>query len=200
MSNRFNQVETLFGEKWYEAPFQYALRFELAQGTFWTNRLGTAVHRAMTIIDSALEEAEDLHLGIVRYFDNEQAYGRAMKVLSESIDIYGLPSIKEFTSRIYLHDEEIEASAWAGVSPLKREHVGRAVWAAISCDFGSLLPASPGRVYIISCSRGLLCHPYDDRGMDVRGLSREALQGLYLKHNDWLLDYDRAKMDSIFGL
>jgi hypothetical protein len=40
---------------------------------------------------------------------------------------------------------------------------------------------------------------YDDRGMDVVGPDRSRLTELYRRYNDYLLDYDREIMDSVYG-
>ena len=81
---------------------------------------------------------------------------------------------------------------------IEPNQIRRAVWAAVSCEYG-YLPQVPGRIFILSLSRRILCHPYDSRGMDIVSPSRENLQELYRVHSDWLLDGDREKMDEIFG-
>ncbi|WP_396136137.1 DUF3885 domain-containing protein [Brevibacillus brevis] len=40
---------------------------------------------------------------------------------------------------------------------------------------------------------------YDDRGLDVVSNHRGALAPLYTKFNSWILDYDREKIDQVFG-
>jgi len=39
---------------------------------------------------------------------------------------------------------------------------------------------------------------YDDRGLDIIASDKDTLSPIYTKHNDWLLDYDRARMEEIF--
>jgi len=45
----------------------------------------------------------------------------------------------------------------------------------------------------------MICHPYDDRGMDVIGCRKPALAALYARHRDLLLAYDLDIMDETFG-
>jgi hypothetical protein len=40
---------------------------------------------------------------------------------------------------------------------------------------------------------------YDDRGLDLVANDQDTLRGIYRKFNSWVLDYDRKRMESIFG-
>lgn len=44
----------------------------------------------------------------------------------------------------------------------------------------------------------VLYHLYDDRGLDVLGGTREIIFPLYTEFNDWILDYNRARIDAVF--
>lgn len=44
-----------------------------------------------------------------------------------------------------------------------------------------------------------LYHLYDDRGLDVLGAARETLRPLYLRHHDWILDYDLENIGRLFA-
>ena len=39
---------------------------------------------------------------------------------------------------------------------------------------------------------------YDDRGLDVIAKDKKSLDSLYHNFNDWILEYDREKIDLIF--
>ncbi|WP_420871975.1 DUF3885 domain-containing protein [Cohnella rhizosphaerae] len=47
-------------------------------------------------------------------------------------------------------------------------------------------------------SKNTIFHFYDSRGLDVAASSKEELRDLYLKRNDWILKYDRKRIDSMF--
>ncbi len=53
-------------------------------------------------------------------------------------------------------------------------------------------------VYFINVDKKLIFHMYDDRGLDIISADKETLRPIYLKHNDWLLDYDRKQIDKQF--
>ena len=53
-------------------------------------------------------------------------------------------------------------------------------------------------VYFLNSQKDVLFHLYDDRGVDVVAAKKEILRSLYETCKDWILDYDREKIDLIF--
>lgn len=53
-------------------------------------------------------------------------------------------------------------------------------------------------VYFINVSKRIIYHLYNDLGCDVIASNKEDLRPLYYELNDWILDYDREKIDKIF--
>lgn len=53
-------------------------------------------------------------------------------------------------------------------------------------------------VYFVNADKKLIFHMYDDRGLDIIATDKETLKPIYAKHNDWLLDYDRERIDKQF--
>jgi len=69
------------------------------------------------------------------------------------------------------------------------------LWCAVAAGFGSPLRLNPHcRVYLLNPNKGIVVHPYDDRGMDIISRRTSASAGLYQRHNDPLLDYDMEAM------
>lgn len=65
--------------------------------------------------------------------------------------------------------------------------------ALVNTDFGSRRqPSLHGECYFINHTKGLVLLLYDDRGMDVVALKKEALQNLYKSHNEWILERNRG--------
>lgn len=54
-------------------------------------------------------------------------------------------------------------------------------------------------IFFFDTDRHLLFHPYDDRGLDIVAEKKETIVYLYEDCKNWLLDYDRERMDSIFA-
>ena len=55
-----------------------------------------------------------------------------------------------------------------------------------------------GDCYFINTSKDLIVHLYDDRGMDIISINPDNLKALYKKYNQWILDFDRERIDVIF--
>ena len=57
---------------------------------------------------------------------------------------------------------------------------------------------SSKEVYFVNLSKKMIFSMYDDRGFDIIASDKESLRSLYEKYNDWILDYDREKIDNVF--
>ncbi|OWR32302.1 hypothetical protein CDO73_01450 [Saccharibacillus sp. O23] len=59
-------------------------------------------------------------------------------------------------------------------------------------------PSIGQSVFFVSKDKDVVFHMYDDRGCIIHAKSKERLKPLYLKYNDWIVDYWRDYFDSIF--
>ena len=57
---------------------------------------------------------------------------------------------------------------------------------------------SSKEVYFINNDKSVIFNMYDDRGLDVISTKKETIAPLYNKFNDWILNYDREKVDDLF--
>lgn len=201
LKSDLDAMSSAFGPRWWTPPVfhshEVALRFELAQGEFWIDRLETAKHRALTIVDAVLGQSSEVHLGVARHLSSCAMNTEEHDDISEALTAYGLPGIATFTAEVAAPTEHEDIHTWFGVTRLSRAQVNRVIWAAIAGDFG-YLPDTPGSLYILNADHDILIHPYDDRGMDVIATSRTKVQSLYDEYGHWLLDHDRQRMDEVF--
>ncbi|HDR6311443.1 TPA: DUF3885 domain-containing protein [Bacillus cereus] len=65
-------------------------------------------------------------------------------------------------------------------------------------DMG-IKPSIFHRVYFININKNTIFHVYDDRGCDVLATSPNTIKDIYNTYNDWILDYDRNKIDKVFN-
>ncbi|MCQ6959000.1 DUF3885 domain-containing protein [Mucilaginibacter aquariorum] len=56
----------------------------------------------------------------------------------------------------------------------------------------------PFEIYFINKDKKLIFHMYDNRGLDILGDNVEAIRPMYTTYNNWILDYDRKQMNSLF--
>lgn len=60
-------------------------------------------------------------------------------------------------------------------------------------------PTLSGRVYFANPRTNVIMHMYDDRGLDIIAKAKSTLTPLYRHFNGWVLDYDRNRIDALFG-
>ena len=53
-------------------------------------------------------------------------------------------------------------------------------------------------IYFVNITKGTIFHIYDDRGCDLVAVKEESIDGIYHQYNEWILDYDREKIDNVF--
>ncbi|MCS1350904.1 DUF3885 domain-containing protein [Mechercharimyces sp. CAU 1602] len=61
-----------------------------------------------------------------------------------------------------------------------------------------LEPLLKGDLFILNCSKDIVFHLYDYRGMDIVSKSRDTLISVFTEYNHWLLDFDKDRMNSIY--
>ena len=68
----------------------------------------------------------------------------------------------------------------------------------IKADLGGI-SALVSNVYFANTQDMYLYHVYDDRGADLVAESKETLRPLYHSFSQWILDYDREQIDTLFA-
>jgi hypothetical protein len=201
--------ENFNGLKLKQALFyswNYGLRFDLQTGMAGTNEYFIeVVRRASTLFQTVFENRDELFFLFMDYkyrhrkirFGNyafkqirninkdEICYTKTIQRYNPNV-IYNIALIKLTTDRINYKN----------------------VFAAIgNADFPSRQPRldengmfTDKEIYFININKKLIFHMYDDRGLDIIATDKETLRPIYEKHNEWILDYDREKIDDIFRL
>jgi len=67
-----------------------------------------------------------------------------------------------------------------------------------SCLIDALFTVNRLKIYFVNLTKGTIFHIYDDRGCDLLAARKETIESIYNKYNDWILDYDRDKIDELF--
>ena len=87
---------------------------------------------------------------------------------------------------------------WDCAEIARQDQLREVLWLGLGGEVG-VRPAAQVQIYLADVERGLVLHPYDDRGMDVAALDRALLTPLYHAHKPWLLEYNRPEMDAQFA-
>lgn len=69
----------------------------------------------------------------------------------------------------------------------------------INTDFRTRNPLLNGRCLLVNHTKAIVLDLYDDRGMDVVALEKSTLDKLYETHSEFILDYDRKRIDEIYS-
>lgn len=174
-----------------------ALRFELSRGGQWLDQFEQAWDRAREIADHAFGDAPGLVVVVSAFGGDSPLRNRA---LFRSLRTCGVRMGRPRTwwTEPFQDDgrEEPETRFFAAFS-CTREALHRLLWGALAGDLG-IRPRLEGDLFVADPVRGIVVHPYDDRGMDIVG-PRDALLDLYHRFSDRLLEYDRARMDGFFA-
>lgn len=59
-------------------------------------------------------------------------------------------------------------------------------------------PYTSNGVFFINTKKNIIYYLYDDRGLDLVSNEKKNLKHIYTKFNDWILDYDRERINKIF--
>lgn len=171
-----------------------ALRFELALGGSSIERFTQAFSRARELTDAALRDATSLVL-VASYFGS----GRPVRHLPvfRSLRECGIQLSHPRACWVEPYEDEGEQRTFIAFAVERSALVG-ILWGALATSLG-IQPRLLCHVYIADLENGILVHPYDDRGMDVIGPNRQRLSDLFHRFPEYLLDYDRDRMEAFFG-
>ena len=181
---------TLTAPLFYSWPI--GLRFELGgELSLEEGRLSQAVDRAAAIFEAAFAQQDSLYV-VAQHYNPEDFFWSLLRMSDLpgcGVDIRRSPSL----------DVTPDQNAVDVVLPFTRSHLDhRALFTAIANTDFTREPRLDARVYIINTTTPLIFHMYDDRGCDVIAADRATLVPLYHRFGDWLLDYDKDRMDACF--
>lgn len=184
--------------------FQYALRFELGGEGVSTAR---PVKRFIQAFDRGKSVAAELFDGsqAVWMLTSEYCGAEPRRKRLKPYKCCGLKR-KDFqylgaiSQRGNPHFDEEDGEVfrhWDAVELADQAQLNELLWLSLGVELG-IQPASSASIYFVDFPRGLVLHPYDDRGMDVAAVRKEDLSSLYYARKDWLLEYDMERMQALF--
>jgi hypothetical protein len=178
----------------------YWLRFELG-GEVLGNveqpvpRFIQAFHRAQTVANALFATSISV-TAIVGASPKSGRFAPAFKAL----DVLGFRAPApwcEWSAPFIPGDDEGVPLNWRAIElsdPMMRDTL---LWTSIAYEM-RISPKASVESWLVDFEAGVTLHVYDDRGMDVRALDREAIEPFYRQFDAWLLDYDRARMTAAF--
>jgi hypothetical protein len=181
------------GALFYQWPA--GLRFELNSGGTTTQMFFQAMQRATAVIETAFGEKRRILLDLA--FRSDQP-GQPTDALFGPLWACGFTPPKHVQRRdVYDDARECHLARVAVEVATGSAELHATLWAALSQEIG-VKPTARVDVYLLDFERRLIAHPYDGRGMDLVSSEPTPLRNLYHQFHDWLLDYDRIRMDAQF--
>ncbi|WP_299022619.1 DUF3885 domain-containing protein [uncultured Photobacterium sp.] len=192
----------------------FALRFEIGPPEIgaWSNfdnenfneeYFNVALDRAVKIFSTVFSSDDDCSIVYQIYSDGRRKIKNRNFLFKQVSDVKNRKVVFTDHREIYSEDLDYKCECWkrATISNVKVNdvNVDNILIALINSDFGSRSPSLIGECFFINHNNGLVLNLYDDRGMDVVAPKKDALEQLYRRHNDWILDYDRKRIDSVFS-
>jgi hypothetical protein len=181
--------------------FPGGLRFELSEGDSPLDQALTALRKA-TIVCEDVFGGEDKILVHLEAFAPASRFGLRKTLRELRVAGIVVPKAREVWVEIDDEpDDEDEDVYWVSCAfEVPSTKLQNLLWCAVTTDFGSSLRPNPRcRVYLLNPDKGIVAHPYDDRGMDVISRRSSALARLYERHKDLLLEYDMEAMRATFS-
>ena len=117
--------------------------------------------------------------------------------ISSVVSATDLPQPNEINSKIK-HNDKDEFTHVFLFWKLNDFNPNKLLEKIIKADLGNGNVFLTSSVYLVCTKDNVLFHLYDDRGADLVADKKEKIQHIYYKLNDFILDYDREKIDRIF--
>lgn len=184
--------------------WEIGLRYELGleQNDFLESYLYDAYQRAKTLFEF-LHQPDDTLLIVMDVPDKQtgKPLERQLRTFAPYVDKHLLFKIQYQKLRSTELENDIDDFAVHRFTlrcQTAEFHYAPLLKALCNQDFG-INPSLSHFVYFINTDKKTIFQVYDDRGCDVIASSTDALKEAYITFNEWILDYDRLKIDNTFG-
>ncbi|MDI4648068.1 DUF3885 domain-containing protein [Cohnella hashimotonis] len=187
MEEKFSSKLKLESSLFYNA--EYGIRFEVGNPdpSVSDEAYRAQVHHRAKTLFTDVHHADDDILMVVNHDSHRATKRTKLKAFDHAF--YNSKVIRTLAC-VNLHkydDDDDEWESYRYVLGCKRSEL----------NYRKVLFA-PNDIYFVNLSKNTIFHFYDSRGLDVAASSKEALRELYVKRNDWILRYDRKRIDSMF--
>ena len=186
--------------------WDYGIRFELGYLSVWKNKNRTilnqkyfksALYRAKTLYKAIFDINDNIIVVCQRYSDGRQKI-KKRSFCYENIHSFTHTETSKTENPYYEEGDFItKKEHWQRkIFYTKSKYVNykNFLYRSIHYDFGY----RGIEVYFINTTKNIIFYNYDDRGLDIIANNPKTLKPLYHFYNDWILDYDKDKIDKIF--
>ena len=182
-------------------PDEIELWKDSERETFNEEYFDVSLARAISIFEAVFGKDDEIEIIYQQYSDGRKKIRKGNFIFKQIEDTKTSLAISSDVRDIY--ELAYKSACWKrlNIPSLSIDDINykSILLSLIHSDFGCRKPSMWGECYFINKTNHIILNLYDDRGMDVISSNKEALLPLYKLHNDWLLNYDREKMDLVFS-
>jgi len=201
------ELVKFMNENFYDLWMDINVRFEL--GEPYQNgseeRINQVNYRVNSIFDFIFDKDEEIYL----YIKDPQIESDIMFGNTTPNYLYELLNEFKLEEDIYIeYDEDYDEAG--NTIQLTREFLVKILYSRVrNIPYKEILsgianyeqgrePSIVQSIYFVSISREIVFYMYDDRGCIAYSKAKENLKPLYTKYNEWIVNYWREYIDSIF--
>lgn len=185
--------------------WEIGIRFELGLDYYSEENIymQEVYKRAITLFESLHFQDEEIFIVVdVNDIGDSKTYKQKARIFSPYIRSQSLLYTLKHTEMPYIFPEDDEEGKYkthrftlqCKLSDVKYIPLLKAI---CNQDLG-IQPSIIHRIYFLNIKRKTIFHIYDDRGCDLLATSPESIRDLYFTYNEWILDYDKDKIDQVF--
>ena len=193
----------LFGLRFEIGPSEIGVWTDFDQEKLNNEYFNLAFDRAVSIYEAIFTSTDEISLAYQIFSDGRRKIKKGNYICKQVNDLEFRKVSFTHHKNLYAEDLEYKCNCWhrVTISDIKVKDVNakNIFTALINTDFGLRHPSIKGECFFINHSKGIVLNLYDDRGMDVVSIEKANLLKLYRSHNEWILEYDREKIDHIFS-
>lgn len=195
-----------------EPPLFYnsdvGIRFELGvpyRGVEDPSYFETVTKRSGALFESVFSESDELYIVRMTYEPKHpyEIINPGVNVFAKYVDTENAKQVICFEEKPDYDEDTNQLSGYSKsyslLCYLKQVDYKGILKAIGYADFPSMGNYISDGIYFIHPKKNIVFHMYDDRGLDIVAVRTEELMKLYNEFNDWILDYDREKIEQTFG-
>ncbi|MGE8723284.1 DUF3885 domain-containing protein [Leptospira terpstrae] len=179
--------------------FEFGLRFNLQSNrVFESNKyFNECIKRSLLIFEEIFEPNNNI-LIVFNVFQKKRNKIRKSNFILKQIGDFDLKNVKFKKYSIDIDSEKKIFNQVVIQSQTNQINYPNLIEGLINKDFPTRAPRITEELFFINLEKKIIFKIYDDRGLDVVSQSLESLEPIFKKFNEFILEYDRDKIENLF--
>lgn len=156
------------------------------------------LHRAIEILETAFEPTDKIYLIINSFKWSKQKIRRGNYIFKQMKDFDFKDILFRTVNQLYNTEKNDRWNQAVILTETNKVDYKNILRGQINTDFRRRKPYIGEEVFFVNLNKKLVFNVYDDRGLDIIATDKETIRSIYTKHNAWILDYDRGRINKQF--